>query len=56
MFDLITNNMATILVGIAVFLLIISVAMKMVRDKKSGKSSCSGNCANCRSGKIRPVK
>lgn len=51
MSNFITSNLATILVGIAVATLVISVAAKMVRDKKSGKSSCGGNCANCPSGK-----
>ena len=47
MFDLIASNLSTIVVGAAVAVLLLIVAVKMYHDKKRGKSSCGCNCANC---------
>lgn len=42
--------MATWLVGGALALIVAAVIVKMVRDKKSGKGSCScgGDCSRCK--------
>ncbi len=40
----IVDNMATILVGIVVFSIIGLAAVKLIRDKKSKKSSCGCGC------------
>lgn len=42
--------MATWLVGGALALIVAAVIVKMIRDKKSGKGSCScgGDCSRCR--------
>lgn len=42
-----TSNLATIVVGIVFFAIVGLVIWSMVRDKKSGKSSCGGNCGGC---------
>lgn len=52
MFSFITGNLATIFVGAVVATVVILVARKMFLDRKNGKNSCSGNCANCPSGKV----
>ena len=39
--------MATVIVGSALALIVAGVIWKMIRDKRSGKSCCSGNCAHC---------
>ena len=39
--------MSTILVSLGVCILIATAAYILRRDKKQGKSSCSGNCASC---------
>lgn len=36
------------IVLVAVLILIVGLLLRsMIRDKKTGKSSCGGNCANC---------
>lgn len=39
--------MATLIVGLIVAAAIFLAARQLYRDKKSGKSSCGGNCAGC---------
>ena len=40
--------MGTLIVG-AILVLIVGLIIKgIVRDKKSGKSSCSGDCGHCK--------
>lgn len=36
-----------IVLTLAVALLVIFVIVKMIRDKKAGKSSCGCNCSGC---------
>lgn len=40
-------NVGTCVVGILLLILVGSIVMKMVRDKKKGKSSCGGQCSCC---------
>lgn len=35
------------IVGLIVLILVALVIVKMVKDKRSGKSSCGGDCAHC---------
>ncbi|MCM1023765.1 MAG: FeoB-associated Cys-rich membrane protein [Prevotella sp.] len=39
--------MATLIVGLIVAAVIFLAARQLWKDKKSGKSSCGGNCAGC---------
>ena len=39
--------MATIIVGLIVAAVLFLAARQLYKDKKSGKSSCGGNCAGC---------
>lgn len=39
--------MATWIVGGAVLLAVAAIIWKMVKDKKTGKSTCGCDCANC---------
>lgn len=43
----IINNLATIIVGAIVALIVAMVIVKMVNDKKKGKGCCGCDCANC---------
>lgn len=43
----ISENIATILICIALLAVVAAIVAKMVRDKKKGKSSCGCGCANC---------
>ncbi len=45
--DFLLNNLGTIAVSAAVILLVGTVAFFMIKNKKSGKSSCTGGCADC---------
>ncbi len=40
--------MATWIVGGALALVVAAVIVKMIRDRRSGKGSCGGDCAKCR--------
>ncbi|MBE5773087.1 MAG: FeoB-associated Cys-rich membrane protein [Clostridiales bacterium] len=40
--------MATVIVSGIVLLVVALVIRSMIKDKKSGKHSCGGNCASCR--------
>ena len=39
--------MANWLIGGALFLIVGAVIWKMIKDKKSGKGGCSGDCSHC---------
>lgn len=39
--------MATIIVGLIAAAVLFLAARQLYKDKKSGKSSCGGNCAGC---------
>ncbi len=41
------NNAGTIIVCAIVAVLFIAVAIKLIRDKKQGKTSCSCGCSGC---------
>lgn len=47
MADLIMNNLGTIIVALVVLLILVLVTVKMISDKKQGKSSCGGGCGSC---------
>lgn len=38
---------ATLAVGLIVALIVAAIVLKLVRDRKKGKSSCGCNCAHC---------
>ena len=42
-----TENLATIVVAAVVFAVLALVVVKMIRDKKRGKSACSCGCGSC---------
>lgn len=41
------NNIATVIVGAVVLLLIASVIVYLVNQKKKGKSGCGCGCSDC---------
>ena len=41
------ENLATILVGLALALLLGGIILHMIRQKKRGETSCGCGCANC---------
>lgn len=47
MFDWIINNIGSIIVLLAVVAIVTLVLVKMIRDKRRGKSSCSCGCGGC---------
>lgn len=47
MFDWIVENLATIIVSLILIALVATVIVKLIKDKKNGKSSCGCGCANC---------
>ena len=55
MFDWIVANLGTIVVLLAVIAVVAGVTVKMIKDKKQGKSSCGSSCCSCpMSGKCHP--
>lgn len=49
MLDLIIQNLANIIVGAVVLVIIAAVTIKMLNDKRNNKSSCSCGCSGCTS-------
>lgn len=45
--DFIIENLATIIVGMLIFLVVGLIIRKMVRDKRAGKSGCGCGCGSC---------
>ncbi|MDE5583667.1 MAG: FeoB-associated Cys-rich membrane protein [Ruminococcus sp.] len=50
--NFITENAGTILVGLIVLAVITAIILKIIADKKKGKSSCGCGCENCPSSKV----
>lgn len=42
-----SENIATILISLALVVIVIGIIVVMRRDKKKGKSTCGGNCGHC---------
>ncbi|BEI60833.1 hypothetical protein Blut17040_18620 [Blautia luti] len=40
--------MGTLVVGGILFVIVVLIIRVIVKDKKSGKSSCGGDCSHCR--------
>jgi len=47
MLEFLINNLGTIAVALIVGLMLIFIALKIIKDKKSGKSSCGCGCSSC---------
>ena len=47
MLSFLLDNLATIIIGLIVLLLAVLIIVKLVRDKRKGKSSCGCGCENC---------
>jgi hypothetical protein len=52
MLEFITQNLATIIIGAVVFLILAAIVFKMIKDKRNHKSSCGCGCDNCASSDI----
>ncbi len=47
MFSWLLENLATMIIGIMLFALIVLITVRMVRNKSKGKSSCGCGCSAC---------
>ncbi len=47
MLEWIKDNIGTIIVGAALVLLIAFIIVRMVKNKKQGKSACGCGCSDC---------
>lgn len=47
MLSWITANLATILISFLLIVVVGIIIVKMVKDKKQGKSSCGCDCGSC---------
>ena len=47
MLDFITNYGGSIAVGAVVLAIIALIVVKLVKDRRAGKSSCGCDCASC---------
>jgi flagellar biogenesis protein FliO len=41
------TNLGTILVALVLIAIVALIVRKLIRDKRSGRSSCGCGCANC---------
>ena len=46
----ISANIGTIVVSIILIAVVSLIILKMIRDKKAGKTSCGGGCSSCAMG------
>lgn len=47
MLDFLANNLSTIIVSAIVLAVVAGIVIKMIKDKKSKKSSCGCGCSGC---------
>ncbi len=47
MLEFISENLSTIIIGVLVLIVLFFAARKLIKDKKSGKGTCGGNCSKC---------
>lgn len=47
MLEFIQQNAGSIAVGTMLLAVVVVIVVNMIRDKRSGKSSCGGDCAHC---------
>lgn len=47
MIEFLISNLATIIVGLVVGTVVALIIIKLIRDKKKGKSGCGCGCENC---------
>ena len=47
MLTFLSQNLATILISLALFAVVALVIVHLVRNRRKGKSSCGCNCAGC---------
>ncbi|MCR4925095.1 MAG: FeoB-associated Cys-rich membrane protein [Clostridiales bacterium] len=43
----ISENIATIIICVALVAIVVGIIFSMIRNKKKGKSSCGCGCSNC---------
>ena len=49
-------NMGTIIVAVILLAVVAVISVKLISDKKKGRSSCGSNCSKCAmAGKCHPV-
>lgn len=57
MFVWIMENMATIIISAVMLIVVMAIIVRMVRNKKKGRSSCGCGCAGCAmNGSCHPQK
>lgn len=47
MWQWIRNNPATIIISVILFAALAAIAVKLIKDKKQGQSSCGAGCKSC---------
>ena len=47
MIEFLKNNLGTIIVFLVLALIVTLITVKIIKDKKHGKSSCGCNCQHC---------
>lgn len=50
MAEFIQQYAGSVAVGAVVIIIVAAIVVKMVKDKRSGKSSCGGDCSQCHGG------
>lgn len=47
LFEFLQNNIGSIVVGLVLAAVVIWISVKLVSDKKKGKSNCGCSCSSC---------
>ena len=54
MWKWLTENISTVIIAVILLAVLTAIAVRLIRNKKQGKSSCGCGCKNCAlSGKCR---
>ena len=41
------DNLGNIIISLVLLAVVVGIIIKLIKDKKNGKSSCGCNCGNC---------
>ena len=50
--DFLRENLATIIIGLVLFIIITAIVVNLIKKRKKGKNSCGCGCDNCPSASL----
>ena len=50
MFAWLISNLATVVIGLILLVVVVLIVWKLLKDRKAGKHICGGSCGSCGGG------